>query len=171
MKLRVVQKKGHPFAHYEVDRRPVGSARRRGDLSTPTPRAGRRREQRRTGRTRSPGPAREDGRRAATCPRHSPWTRPRLARQRLYRLLVEFASEAEEDGKVPRVPGSLVLVGTTGRTSPPRCLQPSPPTTAALPCRIATISNIVRSSFPKFRRRSALVAERSLSSRPAAAFA
>ncbi|EJK69068.1 hypothetical protein THAOC_09713 [Thalassiosira oceanica] len=40
-----------------------------------------------------------------------------------------------------------------------------------LPCRIATISNIVRSSFPKFRRRSALVAKRCLSSRPAAAFA
>ncbi|EJK67485.1 hypothetical protein THAOC_11474 [Thalassiosira oceanica] len=52
-----------------------------------------------------------------------------------------------------------------------RCLQPSPPNPAALPCRIATISNIVRSSFPKFRRRSALVAKRCLSSRPAAAFA
>ncbi|EJK76061.1 hypothetical protein THAOC_02197 [Thalassiosira oceanica] len=47
-----------------------------------------------------------------------------------------------------------------------------PPTPAALPCRIATISNIVRSSFPThFRRRSALVAKRFLSSRPAAAFA
>ncbi|EJK60713.1 hypothetical protein THAOC_18883 [Thalassiosira oceanica] len=53
-----------------------------------------------------------------------------------------------------------------------RCLQPSPPTPAALPCRIATISNIVRSSFPThFRLRSALVAKRCLSSRPAAAFA
>ncbi|EJK46489.1 hypothetical protein THAOC_34837 [Thalassiosira oceanica] len=52
-----------------------------------------------------------------------------------------------------------------------RCLQPSSPSPAALPCRIATISNIVRSSFPTFRRRSALVAKRCLSSRPAAAFA
>ncbi|EJK64462.1 hypothetical protein THAOC_14800 [Thalassiosira oceanica] len=41
-----------------------------------------------------------------------------------------------------------------------RCLQPSPPPAPCLPCRIATISNIVRSSFPKFRRRSALVARR-----------
>ncbi|EJK63126.1 hypothetical protein THAOC_16237, partial [Thalassiosira oceanica] len=31
-----------------------------------------------------------------------------------------------------------------------RCLQPSSPTPAALPHHIATISNIVRSSFPTF---------------------
>ncbi|EJK70290.1 hypothetical protein THAOC_08362 [Thalassiosira oceanica] len=50
-------------------------------------------------------------------------------------------------------------------------LRPPPPP-PFLPCRIATISNIVRSSFPTFRRRSALlVAKRCLSSRPAAAFA
>jgi len=47
---------------------------------------------------------------------------------------------------------------------------PPPPPCPAASLRYQTVA-ILRSSFPKFRRRSALVAKRCLSSRPAAAFA